>query len=88
MYFLKYLILTIFILFIVQSCNQSANLTKDQIELIKITSELFLDQNTVLYHKTYDKDLLERVVGDPISNEILNYNIYIVKINMDSLFDE
>ena len=80
---------------ILVSCNKSPTLSEDQSELLKLSKELientqkgFAHIETKVYNQTLDKELVESVIGNPITKKILDRNIYLIDVNMDSLFDE
>ena len=70
------------------SCSGSPSPSQEQIEVFKVSSELFLDEREVLFHKTFDNDVVIEVLGESLNNELLTRNPLSKNADLDSLFDE
>lgn len=88
MQLIRYLLSMIILCLISSFCTTKTQLSKDQIEILKIVRDTFLSDEEVLYSQTYDKATVEREIGKPVSKQIFQINFYLADANLDSLFDE
>lgn len=84
----KKILLGVSILVYFFSCSGSPSPSLEQIEVLKVSSELFLNEREVLFHKTFDNDVVIEVLGESLNNELLTRNPLSKNADLDSLFDE
>jgi len=70
------------------SCSGSLGPSQQQKDVLKVSADRFLDERRVLFHKTFDNDVVIRVLGESLNNELLTRNPLSKNADLDSLFDE
>ncbi|MBO6571728.1 MAG: hypothetical protein JJ958_04705 [Balneola sp.] len=73
---------------IFSSCSRLTDSSEEQLQLLKVASELFIDDKEVLFQNTFDKKTVNQVLGSPLSKELLIRNPVSTEVDIDSLFDE
>jgi len=70
------------------SCSGSPGPSQQQMDVLKVSADLFLDERRVLFYKTFDNDVVIEVLGESLNNELLTRNPLSKNADLDSLFDE